>query len=625
MSQNRRFQKFSAYLITDMKDGVFVDEPAIYVGRRDSDMKRPTICAVCGEPLGSKGYPSFYLTGPTGRGKDMMIGNGCIRDRIRAKEVDGSSTAFMDKWNRMIARFPNSGRWYGTFLHHCIAKPYVRNKNSSKDWDESVLSLPGVRYIMGIIDDLRDKGWNLDAELVLECGNVDLLATHPDGRTIVYDWKSDLSFENHAAYLDQVNRYMAELTRAGIRNVMGYIVWVREKRLEPVLFTGVLDENDEKADLSYVPSLPIKCSLTIDMDGGSGIRQKRMTEYSHHRIYGDEVTFYIDSRKLSKIGYDFRYFEASSYREGEPLQPFNSTDAENGLHVSFICSKKRHSFQMKANWKRIRPFECILLVKEYDGHFTNAFFVRADSQIDDEGGDYVEFDVSEINRRMGDKVLEHAKLFAEDVPEGVKTEWSSEELRDGMTLRIPCFGENSRFEIDVKTSAKPKKKKETPQSRKTEQRPIISSDHQGDCAASGIGVPPDDGGMHAVTSDDFSVLDLTDYPPLDIDLPSPNTIIDEDYAGRTFTVGRIYESGGKYYGIFKREESERYNTCGRVAVAEVEFNGNRISQMAWRYVYTTYGGKEYIYGISNNKWKVYTKNVLSGITIEKTENNGKSE
>ena len=119
MSRRRLFHFGTPYLLTDQKEKMFDKEPAICVGKKDSDMERPTLCAVCGEPLGATGYYSFFLMGPNGRGKDMMIGTGCVRDRIVSEELDIRGVSFMDTWNRVIAEFPKSGRWYGTFLHHC--------------------------------------------------------------------------------------------------------------------------------------------------------------------------------------------------------------------------------------------------------------------------------------------------------------------------------------------------------------------------------------------------------------------------------------------------------------------------------------------------------------------------
>lgn len=353
MSRNRRFEPFTPYLLTDQKDGVFLNEPAMCVGKRDSDMERPTLCALCGEPLGSKGYYSFYLMGPNGRGKDMMIGNGCAKDRIKAQRINIPYTTFKDTWQRVIADFPIGGRWYGSFLHNCIAKPYVKNKKAVESWDESILSLPGVGYIMRTVDALREEGYTLDAEMVLEKGRVDLLATHPEKGTLVFDWKSDKCFDNHEAYVNQVNAYMAELSAAGFPKISGYILWIMGERREYVPFTGVQVTLEEGVKRIRNPSLPIKCTLKIDLKGGEGIRKKTMTEYSHHRAYGDEVSFYIPPSELWKFGYEFRSFEASPYREDQHPQWKDRNDVEEGFPIRFICTKKRHSFTMVADWKQI--------------------------------------------------------------------------------------------------------------------------------------------------------------------------------------------------------------------------------------------------------------------------------
>ena len=265
----RRFDWGIPYLLTDRKEGVFRDELAVCVYKHDADREHPNMCAVCGETLGAKDYYTFCLKIPGGGTRDMMIGTGCIRDRIRAREAD-IETGYSPKETLELAttEFPQSGSWYGTFLHHCIAKPYVRNKANAEKWDETILKLPGVRYIMDTIDELRDGGWELDAELVLNCGNIDLLATHPEKGTIVFDWKSDLSFDNHEAYVKQINRYMAELYIAGVQKISGYILWVRDRKKERVPFVDIPEVVGEIKPRSYVPSQRIKCTLTVEMDGG---------------------------------------------------------------------------------------------------------------------------------------------------------------------------------------------------------------------------------------------------------------------------------------------------------------------------------------------------------------------
>ena len=351
----RRFDWGRPYLLTDLKEGVFRNELGVCVYKHDADKEHPNMCAVCGETLGSKDYYTFCLKIPGGGTKDMMIGTGCIRDRIRGEEAD-VEIGYSPKETLDLAttEFPQSGRWYGTFLHHCIAKPYVRNKENAENWDETILKLPGVRYIMDTIDELRDSGWKLDAEMVLDCGNVDLLATHPEKGTIVFDWKSDLSFDNHEAYIKQINRYMAELYTAGWQKISGYILWVRDRKREYVPFKDVSEITGEIKPRQYVPSQRIKCTLTVDMDGGEKICSKTITEYSHHRTYGDEVFFYIPPCDPWKYGYVFDSFEASPYREEDRPQWFNASDAEEGLRLNFMCSKKRHKFTLTARWKE-RP------------------------------------------------------------------------------------------------------------------------------------------------------------------------------------------------------------------------------------------------------------------------------
>ena len=486
---------------------MFCGEVAVCVGKHDSDKERPTICAVCGEPLGASGYYSFCLRIPGGGFKDMMIGTGCIRDRIAEEELD-IETGYSPKetLDLAMAEFPQSGRWYGTFLHHCIAKPYVRNKDNAERWDESILELPSVRYIMDTIDELRDKGWNLDAEKVLDCGSIDLLATHPEMGTLVFDWKSDLAFDNHAAYLQQVNRYMAELHAAGMRKISGYIIWIRDRRREYVPFEGAPDV-EAVEPRSYVPSQRIKCTLTIEMNGGSGIRRKTMTEYSHHRTSGDAVFFYIPPCDPYRYGYEFDSFEASPCREGEHPQWFNGDDAREGLRLSFACSKKRHRFTLTAEWKEMQIQDYIMVPHspKYNGAMARA--AQNKGSVQGTAGD-----------------------------------------RDASSL------------------------------------PSIPNPWE------------------AVGAGDLNGMANT-YDP----------------AERSFTPGRIYASGGRYHGIYKRTESSRSNARGMVLVAEVDCSGKKISGLEWRHVYTTRGGKEFIYGLTNHEWKVYTSKVFADLSPEGME------
>lgn len=607
MTRNKRFEWGVPYLLTDLKDDVFLDEPAIYVGKKDSDMERPTLCAVCGQPLGAEGYHSFFLMGPNAHGIDMMIGNGCIKDRIDEKRIDIKHDRFMDTWNAVTSEFPYSGRWYGTFLHHHIAKPYVKDRSVSHKWNDSILGLPGVRYIMKTIDGLRDDGWALDAEVVLKCGNVDLLAKHPERGTIVFDWKSDLSFDNENSYVEQVSRYISELSEQGLQKIQGYIIWIKDEWMQPVLFKGIIPGTDAVSNHeAHCPS--IKCTLSIEMDGGDGIDKKKITGYSRHHPYGNEVSFFIPPCEPTKYGYDFRYFDASPYREGEYSQPFDINDANKGFHVSFICSKKRRSFSMTAHWKRIGPLECILNVHHRFQNSERIFTICEWSKIDDEGNEYVEYELSEINKHLLGFTIEHATILNDGRFTGLKTEWDSEELDGNMIIHLPCIDERSDFNIIIETKI-PEKRNKTSTSGKNRQ----NTTHQ------------------PVSSDRY----LEKSPPCIVSAPSDN--IDSDYpfsplfgninqssnchdsystvisAVRHFTPGHVYKSGGRYYGVYKRLDSERVNSCGKIDIAEVDSNGKKISNLEWRHVYTTRGGKEYVYGLTNREWKIYTKDVLIGI------------
>lgn len=538
----RRFDWGRPYLLTDLKEGVFRNELGVCVYKHDADKEHPNMCAVCGETLGSKDYYTFCLKIPGGGTKDMMIGTGCIRDRIRGEEAD-VEIGYSPKETLDLAttEFPQSGRWYGTFLHHCIAKPYVRNKENAENWDETILKLPGVRYIMDTIDELRDSGWKLDAEMVLDCGNVDLLATHPEKGTIVFDWKSDLSFDNHEAYIKQINRYMAELYTAGWQKISGYILWVRDRKREYVPFKDVSEITGEIKPRQYVPSQRIKCTLTVDMDGGEKICSKTITEYSHHRTYGDEVFFYIPPCDPWKYGYVFDSFEASPYREEDRPQWFNASDAEEGLRLNFMCSKKRHKFTLTARWKE-RP--------------------------------------------------------------------------------VPSIAARTYTPINTATSVKPPKIKKPNQEPKPEQKPSPPQPAPGSWEAFYKSLEEHPLPVHKEEETTIEPVEIICFPEL---TPYPEITRTRDPTELSFTPGRIYASGGRYYGIYKRTEAKKANTCGMVDVAEVDYSGRKVSKLEWRHIYRTPRGKEYIYSPTNHEWKIYTSNVLSGLSPEGMDMYGRND
>ena len=64
--------------------------------------------------------------------------------------------------------------------------------------------------------------------------------------------------------------------------------------------------------------------------------------------------------------------------------------------------------------------------------------------------------------------------------------------------------------------------------------------------------------------------------------------------------------------IYARKDPEKYNTAGMVYVAEVDSLGRRTAGPEWRHVYQTPRWKEYIYGLTDHKWKVYTYDVEEG-------------
>ncbi len=586
MAHNRRFNWGHVYLLTDLKDKVFVDEPAVCVGRKDYDENCPNMCAVCGQPLKSTNYSSFCMRGIDGHFLDVMIGSGCIKERIREKETDIYDTSPYNALKMAMSEFPTTGRWYGTFLHHCIAKPYVRNKKIIDCWDNSILKLPGVRYIIDTIDNLCDADWSLDAEMRLDCGNIDLLATHPDKGTVVYDWKSDLCFDNVETYRNQINLYMSELNKAGYRRISGYILWIRDKRKEEVPFTGIHLESNSLDARSKTYSFPIKCTLTIEMNGGIGIRKKKMTEYSHHRTYGDQVGFYISLVDLYKPGYELAYFEASPYRDGEREQLIAEYEIENGFWVNFICSKKRRLFNLVAYWKKKRPYLCSVVLKKTVNNRCHTFaFFQSMSKINEEKKDYVELDVSEINRKLENSVITYA-IFT-DESKSVKIEWDSKELQNGMKLCVPLINECCHIELEIDVVTKLKKKKETVSESKL---------------------------LKQNETEFNSKNEYVDFSFISKEIFYPENPEEKDFAEMHFTPGRIYESGKKFYGIYKRVESEKPNAVGKVDVAEVDCTGRKISKLTWRHIYTTRCGKEYIYDLTNIEWKIYTKNVLVGLS-----------
>jgi|GEM_PF-5375298 hypothetical protein len=608
MSRKSKFDWGTPYLLTDLKEGVFVNEPAVYVGKHDAEKHYPKMCAVCGEPLGSEGYDAFFLNGVDGYGIDIVIGKGCIRDRISARKIDVEyDRSTRTTLNRAVAKFPNSGRWYGTFLHHCIAKPYVRNKGVADRWDETVLKLPGVRYIMGVIDSLRDNGWSLDAEMKLECGRVDLLATHPEMGTAVFDWKSDQNFETKTEYFKQVNQYMAELHKAGWKNLSGYILWIRNEKREYVPFQDISDTVGEIPARTYTPAPIVRCTLNIDMDGGEGFERKRLTEDSHHRVYGEEVFFFVRPFKPIKRGYEFMNFEASPYREGETPQWFDANDVSDGLRLMFICGKKRHSFSLKANWKLIRPFKCTLdLCNGNPESFALYPHLTEESKVDENGNDYVEFEVSKINEILGKRVISHAVLDGYDT-EDFQKEWDSKELHEEMKIRIPCIEGRSHFVLHITTVAKEQERKDqTPKPKpvpKPEKRETGSDaweEFYRKCAMS-------QNAPIATEVDPVNEVSIPDPEDLEKLLCTVNPALHH------FTPGHIYKSGVKSYGIYERRAPEKPRTCGMVLVAEVDRHGRKLSDLVWRHIYLTRGRKEYIHGISDTTWKVYTGKMVENL------------
>ena len=384
MSRSRRFEWGWVYLLTDQKENVFDNEPAVFVGRKDSDKKRPTMCAVCGQPLGSEGYSSFCMMGPGDKTMDVLIGNGCIRNRIVEEKMDIRPGIPKESLKFATIDYPTCGRWYGTFLHHSIAKPYARNKKAAENWDESVLKLPGVRYIMKIIDYLRDTGWKLDAEKKLKCGNIDLLAVHPEKGTYVFDWKSDLCFDNHEAYIRQVNTYMNELAEISYKKIKGYILWVKTETKERVQFEGTNDPECQNEINLNPPSPPIRCTLLIDPNIEGIDNSKPMIGSSQHKIYGDEVSFFIKPEFFSRYGYEIHHLDADPYKKGEFKQVFDKSNLADGFYLKFICDYKRRTFSLTAFWTKVRPYKCVLEVHTEQFGSPYSFNISSESKIDEE-------------------------------------------------------------------------------------------------------------------------------------------------------------------------------------------------------------------------------------------------
>lgn len=589
MSNSRRFQWGAAYILTDIKDQVLIDEPAVYVGRKDSNMERPAMCAVCGEPLGATGYTTFCFMGPK-RKIDMMIGNGCIRDRIKERKIEISGKSPYETLDVIASDLPQTGRWYGTFLHHHIAKPYVKNKKNAEKWNESILNLPGVRYIINIIDELRNDGWNLDAEKRLNCGNVDLLATHVEKGTCVFDWKSDLFFDNHDAYIRQVKDYMFELHKSGYNNICGYILWVRDEKKEHIAYSDNDVCTEKNVNHLKGSSQSIKCTLKIDMNGGHGIEEKTISGMSQHRIYGDEASFYIHSCNLSKYGYDLNYLEASPYRDGGREQFFDYNDASKGFWINFICSKERRLFTLTAFWKKIRPYNCrIDICRERNGRISTIDSIYAVSEIDDEDRDCINIGISKIKDILKNAMVKHISLIDED-DRTTKIEWDSDTLRDETHIHIPDINGKDHFLLLIETAEIQKNNNISLRQRKLPTDIKMQISPETALACNGY----------------FESLNNIQAPKY----------AEEDYAKYRFTPGRIYRSNTRFYGVYERYACSKNNTYGVVKVAEVNYKGERVSDFVNRYIYATSQGKEFIYGISNCKWKIYTKDVLTGTIPE---------
>ncbi len=61
--------------------------------------------------------------------------------------------------------------------------------------------------------------------------------------------------------------------------------------------------------------------------------------------------------------------------------------------------------------------------------------------------------------------------------------------------------------------------------------------------------------------------------------------------------------------IYDRKSPEKPNTAGVVYVAEMDGLGRRTASPDWRHIYLTPWGKEYIYGLTDHEWKVYTQDI----------------
>ena len=194
----------------------------------------------------------------------------------------------------------------------------------------------------------------------------------------------------------------------------------------------------------------------------------------------------------------------------------------------------------------------------------------------------------------------------------METSWKSEELTDGNKIRIPCIDDETTFMIELETVRTDAERKE----QITEKKPDVRS----------AGPPKDSWESYyeslkenllPVSNSERSPVEEVRTPSFDTESPiAPSYVSEWDSAEHTFTPGRIYKSGSKYYGIYKRRASDRSNARAMVDVSEVDSSGRKISDLEWRHVYTTRGGKEYFYGLSDRSWKIYTRYVLSDIEPE---------
>lgn len=595
----------------------------MYLGRFDSTNDVPSICAMCGEPLIGERYHLFRFGINSTEHHDMMFGHGCMKNRIIAFPLNLVSNSDENVWVQLYERFPNAGRWYGTFIHHHIAKPYSQNQSIKEKWSENLLELPGVRCIISTIDCLINEGYSLHAEMKLESGIADLVCIRDDS-IVVIDWKTDIDTENLETHKKQISNYMLDLCNDNRSTpVRGYICYIREGKAEPVHITSSellgltphenVDVNDDGSIIEI--GEPVECKLTIDMDGGEGVRRKIRKETETIKRYGTEVTFWVRAYNPYKEGYEFQCFKCDPYRAGQCERYFYMEDLKKAIPISFITGKRRHTFRMKAVWKKVRSTYCCYLKVPITDKINETLFSK--SCIEDET-DSVNFSINDILSICLNSDVECLTVVSENPSDNMILKWTSDELKELEYITIPCSEDNNSFRANVlflkkrdiqsdstkKVNTSDKKQKGTwteyyekiGKNIETPKKSIPCS--LIDTRVVGSSVFPIGRMFPSDTAD--TPQELSMFPPSCVG-------VSHDSCLNGFMVDKIYYSGKNRYRIINREEhSHKSGAHARVQVIKINYYGNPVSEPRWMNVYRTpVKHTEMIYDPMDKNVKVY--------------------